>query len=208
MQLQPHPTVVHMLRETAEHWPSREAIICGSERLSYAEYLSAVATFAHELVRLGARGERVALVLGNGVDVCISTFAAHAAGAQVVPLNPLYTARELRIILADAAARVVVCDAAVAGIVESLAAECGARQVIVVGGDNGRRLTRRQPGLALPEPLPRPEDLGTLQYTGGTTGVSKGVDCLHRALAVNIAQRDALVPAERDGERILCVMPL
>ena len=115
---QPHPTVVHMLRETAGRWPSREALVCGGERLSYAEYLSAVATFAHELVSLGARGERVALVLSNGVDVCIGTFAAHAAGAQVVPLNPLYTARELRIILNDAAPRVVVCDGAVAALIE------------------------------------------------------------------------------------------
>jgi long-chain acyl-CoA synthetase len=208
MQLQPYPTVVHMLLDTAQRWPLREALVCGGERLSYADYLSAVATFAHELVSLGARGERVALVLGNGVDVCIGTFAAHAAGAQVVPLNPLYTARELRIILGDAAPRVVVCDVAAAALIESLAEECGARHVIVVGGEDGRRLTARQPGLALPGPLPRPEHLGTLQYTGGTTGVPKGVDCLHGALAVNIAQRDALVPADRDGERILCVMPL
>lgn len=197
-----------MLRDTAERWPSREAIVCGSERLSYAEYLAAVATFAHELVVLGARGERVALVLGNGSDICIGTFAAHAAGAQVVPLNPLYTARELGIILNDAAPHVIVCERSIAALIEPLAAQCGARHVVTVGGDSGRRLTKIKPGLALPEPLPRPEDLGTLQYTGGTTGVPKGVDCLHSALAVNIEQRDALVPAERDGERILCVMPL
>src|SRR5687767_7027922 len=99
MRLESYPTVVHMLRETAARWPTREALVCGNERLTYAAYLGAVATFAHELVTLGAHGERVALVLGNGLDICIGTFAAHAAGAQVVPLNPLYTGRELGLIL-------------------------------------------------------------------------------------------------------------
>jgi long-chain acyl-CoA synthetase len=158
---------------------------------------------------MGARGQRVALVLGNGVDICIGTFAAQAAGAQVVPLNPLYTARELGVILNDAAPHVIVCESAIAALIEPLARQCSARHVIVIGGEKGRRLTEIKPAFALlPEPLPKPEDLGTLQYTGGTTGVPKGVDCLHRALAVNVAQRDALVPTERDGERILCVMPL
>jgi long-chain acyl-CoA synthetase len=206
--LHAHATVVHMLADTARRWPEREAVVCGAERLSYRDYLGAIATFAHELIRLGARGQRVALVLGNGLDVCIGTFAVHAAGAQVVPLNPLYTARELGVILDDAAPCIVVCDAAIETLIVPLAARCGARHVIAIGGTDDRRLTRQQPNLALPEPMPAPMDLATLQYTGGTTGIPKGVDCLHSALAVNIAQRDALVPAERDGERILCVMPL
>jgi long-chain acyl-CoA synthetase len=208
MELRPYPTVVHMLRETASRWPEREAVVCGDERLSYASYLGAIASFASELVSLGARGERVALVLGNGTDICIGTFAAHAAGAQVVPLNPLYSGRELGLILEDAEPRIVVCEAAIVPTLEPILARCGHPQLIVVGGEHGRRLTVARPDARLPEPLPSPADLGTLQYTGGTTGVPKGVDCPHSTIAVNIAQREALVPTERDGERILCVMPL
>ena len=208
MELRPYPTVVHMLRETAARWPEREALVCGSERLSYAGYLAAVASFANELVALGARGDRVALVLGNGPDICIGTFAVHAAGAQVVPLNPLYTGRELGLILDDAEPGIIVCDGTLAATLGPLAARCGARQLIVLGDERGRRLTEPRSVITLPEPLPSPDDLGTLQYTGGTTGVPKGVDCRHSAIAINVAQRDALVPAERDGERILCVMPL
>ncbi len=89
------PTLVHMLAEAAARWPEREALAAGSERLSYREYLSCVAGFARELQALGARGERVAIVLPNGLEICIAIFAAHAAGAQVVPLNPLYTERGL-----------------------------------------------------------------------------------------------------------------
>lgn len=197
-----------MLREAASRWPAREALVCGDERLSYRDYLGAVATFAHELQALGAAGERVALVLGNGLDVCIGTFGVHAARAQAVPLNPLYTPRELAQILEDARPRVLVCDAGLESALVPLAASAGIAHVIAVGGPGGRRLTRVLPDVGLPEPLPAPDAPGTLQYTGGTTGVPKGVECLHGAIAVNVAQREALVPTERDGERILCVMPL
>ena len=79
-----HPTVVHMLADTAARAPDREALVCDGERLTYAQYLGSVAKFAHELIDRGARGERVALMLGNGIDICIAMFAVHAAGATTV----------------------------------------------------------------------------------------------------------------------------
>ena len=206
--LEVHPTVVHMLRDTAARWPEREAVVCDEVRLTYDQYLRAVAAFAVELRDLGACGGRVALVMANSADICIATFAAHAAGAQVVPLNPLYTARELGAILEDAAPRVIVYDEALAATVEPLIESAGAAATVRVGGSTGRRLHEARGPATLPEPLPQPAELATLQYTGGTTGRSKGVDLTHRTIATNVAQREAILPTGRDGERILCVMPL
>jgi len=227
--MQAHPTVVHMLAATVARVPRREALVCGEERLTYAQYLGAVGAFARELVSLGARGQRVALVMGNGIDICIASFAVHAAGAQAVPLNPLYTARELNAILEDAAVHVLIHDAAGGAVIEPLLPALKIPHRIVIGGSGGRRLGETssagdvhlaQPGgvsgerpvhaagASLPEPWPAPESFATLQYTGGTTGRSKGVNTTHAAMAVNIAQRDALLPASRDGERLLCTMPL
>ena len=87
MELRPYPTVVHMLRETAARWPAREALVCGSERLSYAEYLAAVAGFANELVTLGARGDRVALVLGNETDGLSPDVRALCDGLLAIPME-------------------------------------------------------------------------------------------------------------------------
>lgn len=201
------PTVVHMLADAAASAPATEALVCGERRLSYREVVACVAALAGEWRALGAAGGRIATLLGNSTDACIAAFAALAAGAQHVPLNPLYTAHELAPILADAAPAVLVVDESSAPAAVPLARELGIAQVVVVGA-GARRLDALRGGdaVALP-PLPAPDSLALLQYTGGTTGRAKGVDLTHRAIAVNIAQREALLPTRR-GDRVICMMPL
>ncbi|HET9043583.1 MAG TPA: AMP-binding protein [Burkholderiales bacterium] len=205
-----HPTVVHMLAEATRAAGDATALVLGEERLSYAQYLRCVAGFAHELRRLGARGSRVALVCGNSLDMPIATFAAHAAGAQAVPINPTYTARELGHILGDAEPAAVVYDAEVAGTVKPLLESLAIPHAIEVGGAGGASLARWRDDRSkrLPEPLPAPDDFATLQYTGGTTGLPKGVDITHQQMAVNISQREAALPTRAGDESVLCMMPL
>ena len=90
-----YPTVVHMLVDAAQASPDNEALVSGEERLDYREYLRCVVGFALELQGRGLCGRRVALLMGNSIDICIAMFAVHAARAEVVPLNPVYKAREL-----------------------------------------------------------------------------------------------------------------
>jgi long-chain acyl-CoA synthetase len=199
-----------MLAAAAAENGDRTALVCGDVSLSYAEYLRCVGGFAHDLQSLGARqGERVALLLGNSAEMAIATFAVHASGAQAVPLNPIYTERELRYILEDASPIAIVHDAATEALVTALAAQLGIDHCLKVG-PNGCDLTARRNDetAALPEPLPDPKSYATLQYTGGTTGRPKGVNNAHDQMAINLAQRDALIPGRTDGERVLCVMPL
>ena len=70
-----HPTVVHMLADAAARVPHGEALVCGEQRLDYASYLECVRGFAVELGSLGARGGRVATLLGNSIDACIAACA-------------------------------------------------------------------------------------------------------------------------------------
>lgn len=199
------PTVIHMLAAAARSHPAREALVCDGERLNYLEFHQAAAAFAQELSALGVRGERVALILGNSIDICVAMFAAQAAGAQVVPLNPLYTIRELEPLLRDAAPRVLLFSETHAASSVTLAGTLSIPHAVMIGR-GGKRLGLARSGAELG--LPQPDDLAALQYTGGTTGVSKGVNLTHRAIACNVLQRDALVPSRVDGERILCTMPL
>ncbi len=203
-----HPTVVHMLAAAAETAPDAPALRCEGRTLSYREFLRCVGGFAAELDALGARGNRVALICANSLEIAIAMFAIHAAGAQAVPINPLYTARELGHILRDAEPIAVLHDTTVAETVMALAEEIGIAHTVALGPD-GRLLDvwKDDPGAALP-PLPSPDDLATLQYTGGTTGLPKGVNITHGQMSINISQREAALPTRPDRERILCMMPL
>jgi long-chain acyl-CoA synthetase len=123
------------------------------------------------------RGERIATVQGNSIEACVAMFGVLASGAQLVPINPLYTKREVDEIVADA------------------------EPAAVISGPFAMKS-------AAARRLPNPQDLALLQYTGGTTGKSKGVNLTHRAIATNVAQREALLPTKMDAERVLCAMPL
>lgn len=203
-----HPTVVHALLDAARRSPRAPAIACGDEALDYAAYAACVAGFAQELAALGGPGDRIALLMGNSIDIAVATFAVQAAGFQLVPLNPAYTAYELGPILQSAQPVALVHDHDCAPEVLAAARREGIARLIGIGPQ--RRLTRwagQTPELSR-FPLPSPEALSTLQYTGGTTGRSKGVDLTHHAVSVNVSQREALLPTEPEAERVLAVTPL
>ncbi len=197
-----HPTVVHMLAEAAARNPQGEALVCGAERLDYAAYRNAVGAFAGELSAL--RGQRVALLLPNSIDLVIATLAVQAAGAVVVPLNPGYTPHELRPILADADPAMLLHSRESAPVALPLAAAQGIGRTLAVG-PGARRLGA---GHGTLPPLPDPDTLSTLQYTGGTTGRAKGVELTHRAISINVSQREGLLPTHPDRERVLAITPL
>jgi len=92
-----HPTVVHMLAAAAAARPDGEALVCGERRVTYGEYLAYVFGVAREL-----KGERIATLLPNSIETCVAMLGVMASGAQLVPLNPLYTKREIDEIVADA----------------------------------------------------------------------------------------------------------
>ena len=205
-----YPTVVHMLLDAAEKSPEQEALVDGKERLNYSEYSRCVIGFASELFESGVCNKRVALVMGNSIDICIAMFAIHMARAQAVPLNPVYTANELYPMMEDAKPSTIIYDGSNKEKVEKLARDLQITNLICIDEQHGCRLTewRNQSGLTPPQDLPQPDDLATLQFTGGTTGRAKGANITHAALSINISQREALVPTGKNKERILCVMPL
>ena len=209
----PHvwPTVVHMLADAYQRSPRATALICGDEKLNYTEYAACVSGLANELSTRGVgKGDRVALVMGNSIDIAIATLGVQACGAQVVPLNPAYTTSELVPVLEDADCIVVIFDEVAAGTLRPLFKDHDAHRTMEVSPANSMRLTRWRDDHALANclPLPDAQSLSTLQYTGGTTGRSKGVQLSHRAVSTNVSQREALLPTKPDDERILVVTPL
>ena len=199
-----YDSVVHMLADAASRRPDAIALNFGKTELTYGNYVRSVGRLARRLQDLGARGERVALVMGNSIDMSIAMFAVHAAGAQAVPINPLYTAREAGYILNDSAPVATIHDSAATKLVSGLD-DAG---ILIEGGGTDFIDAADGRDAPLPTPFPAPDDLATLQYTGGTTGYPKGVNVTHRQMSVNISQREAILPTAPDREIIVCVMPL
>jgi len=208
-----HQTIIHMLVEAAEKFPEATALVHESRQLNYIEYLNCVSGLARRLQGLASgkslRGERVALICGNSLEMAVGLFAAHASGAQIVPVNPIYTSRELKHILSDSEPIVVIYDLEITEVVCPLLSKLNISHSIAIGGETGERFDVWRDGsnLSLPE-MPVPDDFATLQYTGGTTGLPKGVNITHRQLSTNLSQREAGWPSREGVERILCVMPL
>ena len=209
-------TVVDLLFHAARTRPRTVALICGEESIDYAGYADAVRSFALELDGASGTGGRIATLLPNSLDACIAHFAVLASGRQLVPLNPDHTARELDFELRDSMPDVVIADPSLRAALEPTTLAMGTAVLWV--GPGARRLAETAAGAAGAAPwppadpaalsLPDPSTLALLQYTGGTSGRPKGVELLHRALRVNVAQREAVLPTRDDGERILCTMPL
>jgi len=190
------------------------------------------------------KGARVALMMPNVLQYPVSTAAVLRAGYAVVNVNPLYTPRELEHQLKDSGAEAIVVLENFATTVQQVIARTAVKHVIVGSmgdllGLKGvivnlviRKVKKMVPawsipgavtfndalaagrGLKLSKPQLTREDVAFLQYTGGTTGVSKGATLLHRNILANVLQNDAwLQPALKkppivDQMIIVCALPL
>jgi long-chain acyl-CoA synthetase len=184
------------------------------------------------------RGDRVAIMLPNMPQTVIAYFGALKAGAVVAFFNPLYMEREIEHQLRDCGAEVMVVLDLLYDRVQKVRANTRLQKLIVTGlrdfmGTPLRLLVplvkRELVGKVPPGPdiypfrellrryegqRPQPfavdpvHDAALLQYTGGTTGLSKGAMLTHRNLIANVHQVREWMPGLQDGaERILAVMP-
>ena len=191
-----------------------------------------------------SKGARVAIMMPNVLQHPVATSAVLRAGFAVVNVNPLYTPRELEHQLKDSGAEAIIVLENFASVVQQVIGKTAVKHVIVGSmgdllGLKGmivnlvvRRVKKMVPAWSLPgsvtfndalsagrsmtmnRPAIGPDDVAFLQYTGGTTGLSKGATLLHRNILANVLQNDAwLQPALRkppqvDQLFIVCALPL
>ncbi|MCC2597160.1 AMP-binding protein [Pusillimonas sp. MFBS29] len=200
-------SVIHMLMRALDSHADKPALTSDGVTLNYREYAAVIAALAERWRRYVKPGDRVVLILPNSLDLAVAIYAVHALRAQVVALNPRYTARELSGVLADAQPVLVVYDDGSQFSPDLLTAALPAEQLLRIHAGAGFA-SMADAGMSLPDDLPGHNDLATLQYTSGTSGRPKGVNICHRQLAYNLAQREALLPTVYGQERVLCVAPL
>ena len=189
-------------------------------------------------------GARVAIMMPNVLQYPVAMMAILRAGYIVVNVNPLYTPRELEHQLNDSGAEAIVILENFATTLQAVVSRTKVRHVVVAAmgdlmGLKGvlvnfvvRRVKKMVPAWSLPghTPFPsalsaggamtfkpvsqKPDDVAFLQYTGGTTGVSKGATLLHSNVLANVAQNalwveDAYTVKPRPANvTYVCALPL
>lgn len=185
-------------------------------------------------------GDRIALMMPNMLQYPIALFGALRAGLVVVNTNPLYTPREMRHQFVDSGAKAIVIAENFAANLEQIMVETEIKTVILTSigemlGIKGaivnfviRRVKHLVPKYNLANTVcfldalkqgqkftvkpfeSSPDDTIILQYTGGTTGVSKGAMLTNRNLVANMQQiRAWLTPVLPEGKVVaLCPLPL
>ena len=213
----PSLSLYDLLERSAECYSDRKAVIDGDLELTYSELKSASDRFAASLHHKGfIKGDRIALMLPNCIEYIISFYAIHRLGGIVVQVNPMYESSELDYILRDSEATWFIGHDKQTKKLEKIKM---INQLIVILADRDKQQEDSLYGWIeegtneLPPLNINPKkDLALLQYTGGTTGKSKGVMLTHFNITSNIYQdniytADVLQPQEY-GERLLGLSPL
>ena len=196
--------------------PEREALICGERTVTWAAFTDRAGRLASHLAGAGVRpGDQVALDMTNRPEYLESFYAALLLGAVPANVNYRYVADEVRYVLENSDARAVVHDPAFRDVVHEAVAGLAVTPVAVLetGEEYEAALTASAPGGAWSARPPDGDDLVFL-YTGGTTGMPKGVmwrsDDLYRALW-QMARPGTEPPdpatAARDGKRAGTCLP-
>ena len=225
-------TISEALTRSAKKFPDKTALNYMGKRISYQELNDLVNRFAKALIDMGIKpGDKVGVCLPNIPQVIISDLAIFRVGAVVVQNNPLYTERELAYQLNDSDSKLVITLTLLVPRMEKIKPKTQLQKIIgchihsylpfpkkqlfpFVKKDMVRKIIPTEDVLVFsdiisrysPEPVEDKSDwdsVAAILYTGGTTGVSKGVMQSHSHLSSNAQQAVAWFPSLKQGEERL-----
>ncbi|HEY5077143.1 MAG TPA: long-chain-fatty-acid--CoA ligase [Acidimicrobiia bacterium] len=180
-----------LLLPTVERNADRPGFIDGEYHATFGEHLERVMRLAGALRGLGVgRGDRFAVMALNGHQFIECYHAAFLGAGVINPLNLRLAPKELEYILADSGTKVCFTDRFFAPVVEKVRASVGIEHVVMIGAGDAPHDVEYEDLLAGAAPQipdePDEDDPAVLMYTGGTTGLPKGVLLDHRAEMLNL----------------------
>lgn len=190
------------LERNARQIPDKAGLIYNDAKITYNELNAAANRFANAVLKMGIKkGDRVALIMPNIPQFVMAAYGVWKIGAAVVPHNPMYTDPELISQLNNSGCKIVVTLDLLAERIVNLKSETQIEEIIVAKltdypepvnakeaiQNNGKidgvyewmDLQKNNPATDIKMDLDI-NSLCLLMFTGGTTGVSKGVILSHR----------------------------
>jgi len=221
-----YPSVVHLLDAAMTKFADKPAFRSYGQTLSYADVDRLSGAFAAWLQKkLGVkRGDRIAVMVPNVLAFPIAFLGIARAGGVQVNVNPMYTPRELEHQLNDSGSEIIVIFNGSTPTLAEVVGKTGVKTVITVAPGDGSGAALAAPpvdarltgSIAFADALKEGatlqrtpvelngDDLLFLQYTGGTTGLSKGACLSHRNLVANTEQFKAVISAAvRPGQEVI-----
>jgi long-chain acyl-CoA synthetase len=218
-----------LLDHAVRDFPENKAVIFQGRKITYRQLEEEVAHVASGLAQKGMKkGQRMAIMLPNCPQYIAAYYAILKIGGIVVNVSPMYVERELEFQLKDAGVEIILALRDLYPRLEAVREKVSLKTIILTdlhetGGERPRQKSGAAPaegvcgyaelleiGRNLPPPPVEvnPNEVALLQYTGGTTGFSKGAMLTHRNLVADVLQcvswnQDAV----RGEERMLAALP-
>ena len=184
--------VQELLERIAEKTPGREALVAGSERLTYVDLETRSNSLAHTLIEHGVKyGDRVAVMMDNSTECVTSIWGALKAGGIFLVINPTTKEHKTEYILNDCGATALITHGSKWKSVSGAASRAASLRCVILAGketaapedfsaeviswDDALKYQENRPGIRTID-----IDLASLVYTSGTTGNPKGVMMTHR----------------------------
>jgi len=237
VEIPENKTVYDLFEEAVNRFRDNTAVIFLDTKFTFGDVGRYVEWMAGALQELGVgKGDRVAILLPNSIQFLIAYYATLRLGATVSPMNPLYTPREIEYQANKTEAKIIFALDILYHNVHQIIDKTKIQHAIITNiGDflpsvkrTLGKLLKKIPVAKLPEdrrilsfvellnrrrtPSGKPsmnpeEDLLSLQFTGGTTGLPKGVMLTHRNVVANIVQMHEFIKSYlNDGNEIFVAL--
>jgi long-chain acyl-CoA synthetase len=220
----PEISLSQFLAQSSENYENQTALSFYGHQWSFKQVYDIADQFAACLHSTGfKKGDRLAIMLPNCPHYVFSLFGTFRLGGIVTQVNPMYVEREIEYILNNSGSETIVVLEALYPRVKAVQNKTPVKKVIVIG--LGKEATDLQDedisfeafmkAASSPAPAveinPR-EDVAVLQYSGGTTGRSKGVMLTHYNLVANLEQSYDFMFKETEGRpdnpKVMNVLPM